>query len=116
MNTNLYHRDLGYPKGLFLKASYSFILNYSNHALKSAKNDRYGEINLPKHISFPSTDIFEVETMGLTPVKIVVRIKYDEKFDLCLVIMLLDGLVKTVWLNKIEDEHSTLNASKYTKI
>lgn len=45
----LYHVELGFPKSI-KKISGMFLLDYTEHAIKASKNDRYGDIILPKHI------------------------------------------------------------------
>lgn len=48
-------------------------------------------------------------------IKGVYRTVYDKKYDL-IIVMTYDRKVKTVWLNDINDKHSTLDESKYTKL
>lgn len=96
----LYHKELGFPDTLILHKSYNKLLNYSLHAIKSAKED-----------------IIEVETEDNIKVdKVLIRVPYSEYFDLCIVILLDNSLVKTVWLNSVDDKHFTLVKEKYTKI
>jgi len=114
--TKLYHRDLGFPAQLDLKEKYILDLSYTRHALQASVNDRYGEIVLPKEIQFWKSSIVEVETEDdINPIKLLVRIVYDSFFDLSIVILLNTGKVKTVWLNSINDSHTTLNINKYNR-
>lgn len=111
----LYHTDLGFPDSLELREGYYIEPKYSAHALKAAKEDRYGIINLPKTIEFSKKAIIEVETKdNVEADKIVVRIPYSGEDDLCLVILLDSKVVKTVWLNKRSDKHNTLDKNKYS--
>lgn len=113
----LYHRDLGFPSTLVLNDLYYRLVTYSQHALRASKEDRYGDINLPKIVMFGIKDIIEVETNdNINVQKVLVRIPYSDDFDLCLVILLENSLVKTVWLNSVDDKHFTLVKEKYTKL
>lgn len=109
----LYHRDLGFPKNLKLPIGQTFLLSYSYHATEAARQDRYGAISLPKHLVIKKEEIVEVEIEKSVAVKLVMRVHFSETLDLCLAILIQDQKVKTVWLNKKEDVHKTLNKNKY---
>jgi len=118
----LYHKDIGFPeaveqalnsakeKGTRIK------LWYGKHAYRAAHSDRYGTINLPKRIAVAEAEAVEVEVVENVLTKVVFRVHYDEIHDLAVVVMLKDGFVKTVWLNRKDDQHRTLNTSKYTLV
>lgn len=110
----LYHVELGFPKSI-KKISGMFLLDYTEHAIKASKNDRYGDIILPKHIDIKKATLIEMEVIDNVMVKGVYRIEYNELYDLVLVITNF-RVVKTVWLNSKEDKHATLDESKYIKI
>ena len=113
----LYHKDLGFPKSLIFKSEYDISLNYTQHANSAANSDRYGKIKLPNTIKFSKSEIIEVESFdNIFLDKIVVRINYNQEYDLCLVIIPGSNLVKTVWLNFNKDNHKTLDKNKYNKI
>lgn len=109
----LYHSELGIPPNA--KTNHGqFLLDYSNHALEAAQDDRYGNIiNLPKSLDTSKAQVIEVEMSGNKTTKVVYRIPYDEQHDLALVVIPDRRYVKTVWLNKNTDVHNTLDASKY---
>lgn len=112
----LYHKELGFPEKLQFKSEYALHLKYTQHAKRASQSDRYGKIELPKYLIFNRHDIIEVETDDNKIIKkVVVRTKYNKKYDLCLAILLENNIVKTVWLNSVEDKHKTLNKSKYEK-
>ena len=109
----LYHKDIILPP---LKLMDAYLeLNYTLHAIKSAENDRYEEINLPSAINFAMVEVIEIEILDDDVEKMIVRQKYSKEYDLILVIMPRYMKVKTVWLNEVEDTHKTLNQSKYRK-
>lgn len=88
-------------------------LNLSRHAVEAAASDRYGQITLPVAITFGGKDIIEAEVLeGGRVTKIVVRLRYNAEFDCCYAIG-EGGPLKTVWLNRADDTHSTLNRSRY---
>lgn len=88
---------------------------YDNHALRAARDDRYGQIFLPQTLDIEASQIVEVETVNNRAVKAVARLPYNDKLDLVLVICdPMDGeiYVKTVWLNQRDDNHATLRTEK----
>lgn len=113
----LYHREIGFPESLVLKEHYSVAPKYTKHANEAAKNDRYMKIELPNSFYFLKRDIIEVLTEDDVKVsKLVFRLKYSDKYDICVVLMPDTNIIKTVWLNKAVDLHTTLNIDKYDKI
>ncbi len=111
MRNGLYHEAVYMPE-MTLK-SVDAQLRYTWHALNRA--DEKGIDNLPDYINFANTELIELEVVRGKPYKVVVREHYDLKHDLCLVILLKDLTVKTVWLNSKNDKHQTLDASRYNK-
>src|SRR4051812_18076088 len=105
-STKLYHVDVYMPDD-FKRPVFEGELFYTAHARREAHNDRYGEIPLPKFFEAAGAKLIEVETMDGRPIKQVWRRKLDAEHDLVLVIK-KDGAVKTVWINKTDDEHGTL--------
>lgn len=113
----LYHKLIGFPPTLIINSEYKILVKYTQHAKNEANHDRYGDITLPKLIKFKKEDIIEVETSDNIIVdKVLIRIPYNEKYDICLAILLGLGLVKTLWLNDKNDSHKTLDKNKYTKL
>lgn len=92
---------------------YAAMLKYSRHAIMAAQGDRYGKINLPKVIDSRNATLIEIEIKDSKVTKAVFRTPHDDKHDLSLAIVPEIALVKTVWLNRRDDEHSTLRKEKY---
>lgn len=113
----LYHKLIGFPSTLIINSDYKILVTYTQHAKNEAKKDRYGDIVLPQLVKFKKEDIIEIETSDNIIVdKVLIRIQYDEKYDICLAILLGIGLVKTLWLNDKKDSHKTLDKNKYDKL
>jgi hypothetical protein len=113
---SLYHSQIGLPKNVEWFFGRSYLLTYSRHAQLSCLNDRYGVIRKPPfQAQVTRENIIEVETQGNLIIKIVIRVSYDERFDV--VIALIPDFdiatVKTIWLNEKNDFHKTLDKSKY---
>jgi len=114
----LYHSQLGIPESA--RTSFgAFLLEYSQHAMQAAQNDRYGVASLPKFLdtTSPECQVIEVETddTGKTT-KVVYRIPYDGEKDLVLAVIPARRFVKTVWFNERGDLHNTLDESKYDRV
>lgn len=115
MRNKLYHREVWFPKWLEKKLTIGHIkLQYSEHAKRAAHSDRYGLITLPESINVNDGYIFEAEASGKNLVKLVVRHSFNHQLDITYVI-LLNGTVKTVWLNHKNDVHRTLDRSQYER-
>ena len=111
----LYHPEVFLPDW-FEMPSGVVVLEYSRHALKAAKDDRYGHISLPTRLDLSDFALVELGASGKRTSKIVVRGRYDETRDIVLV--LCPGpiyFVKTVWFNLSTDNHKTLRKGRYAK-
>lgn len=112
LRDGLYHYKIFMPNIKIPNTQITLI--YSNHAINASKNDRYGQILLPKTINPNAGKLIELEIKNNVIQKIVLRFKYSKDLDLIIVIG-FNKIVKTVWLNKCEDNHSTLNYNNYVK-
>lgn len=114
MSTQLWHSEIRLPDN-FVRPTGRMRLCYSQHAIRASLSDRYGEIRILKSITADRFDVVEVETHNGRTVKYVLRGSYNDEFDIVLVIMPATpgGFVKTVWLNRKSDRHSTLDRSRY---
>lgn len=114
----LYHKQLGFPKSVRLTGGL-FRLVWTDHAIRAAQSDRYGEIIRVTHISFCPTKVFELEIDDQgTITKLAYRSHHCERYDICYVLVPIGNQmrVKTVWLNDKNDTHKTLNENKYSKV
>jgi hypothetical protein len=111
--TMLYHSELGIPENVETQFG-SMLLDYSKHALDASKNDQYGHIELPKSLDTSKAQVIEVETRGKKTTKVLYRIPYDEEYDLILAVDPQRRFVRTVWLNHVNDNHNTLDPTRYT--
>lgn len=97
-------------------------LRYSSHAINAAQDDRYGVIDLnriPNPLRIDQGDIIEVERDDRSGgvVKVLIRKTYDTVRDVILAVagsgVPGEGVVKTVWFNRKDDTHRTLDPSRY---
>ena len=125
--TGVYHRDVYLPSEVRRLIPRGVIRPvYTEHAVRACITDRYGQVKHPETVDLadPAADIFEVELCrhelsGRAYIgKLLVRIPYDELFDLTLVLAMRpggNGTVKTLWLNLRSDQHSTLRPGAYVQ-
>lgn len=114
-NMKIYHREQKeFPDKVRKMVMAGYDVSYSNHAKRASKTDRYGKIFLPSKIYFSGEQVIEVEMNGDDVVKYLIRLPYTKKLD-AIFAMTNDNFVKTVWLNKNDDNHTTLDLSKYSK-
>lgn len=119
----LYHREV-YWKELFDAESQLLLkgnILISNHLYKHIEQDTKPRYNIDIDKLFDTIEYlqdnkfypFEVETDNGKVTKAVVRVKYDNKRDISIVIR--KGFIVTAWLNDNTDLHFTLDESKYYK-
>lgn len=112
----LYHVEVFMPRVVLPRGK--FILKYTQHAIRAAQTDRYGNIPLPTHLNTNLFRVIEVETDNNKNVrKVVYKGMLDEKRDIAIVCIPDNDMmvVKTVWANECTDKHATLNRDKYDK-
>ena len=120
---SLYHRDIywesWFDKGARKLVKSDFIL--SKHLIEHLNNqDDKHKIDVGKLYSIINTlrhtnplEPFEVEVKDNKVVKCVVRTRYDDNKDICIVFRY--GIIITAYLDDINDNHETLDYSKYEK-
>lgn len=116
MQTLLFHKDVYAPAELF-KSPGSLRLHYTRHALAAAHDDRYGDLSqfLAQKLIIVPDEIIEVECAVTGELlKRVVRHQVSARLDLVWVVM-VNGVVRTVWGNLHCDHHKTLNRDRYVQ-
>jgi hypothetical protein len=110
MTNLLYHVDVGFPSHLQMPVE-GQKLWYSKHAINAA-TERLVRNRLPD--TLPEHRVIEVEVgqWSRVAVKWVVRVHLDDDDDLIMAIT-SDYHVKTVWVNRRDDNHRTLDRSRY---
>lgn len=113
-----YHKLLGLPQGSAALWAGVLDLRYGNHAQSEADVDRYGRAELFSSAEFQASDVVEVEVVQGQPVKAVLRFPYSDDLDLVMVLQRPErgvSFVRTVWFNRANDQHKSLDRSKYRK-
>lgn len=115
----------GIPKHLttaaiecYKQALYGRPMAYSGHALRAYSEDRYrpGNGTTMPRLWPRKAELVELETIdGTVPNKLVLRLELTTTIDLVVVLSIVTGVIKTVWLNERHDSHATLNLSRYDK-
>jgi len=111
----LYHREIGLPDFAKQLDGTKHTLKLSKHAEQAQYQDRYGAFEIPDVLYVRLPDVFEIGVEGKQIVKVAVRRKYDDRYDISIVFNKDSGVVRTAWLNERTDRHSTLDASKYCR-
>jgi hypothetical protein len=110
----LFHRQaFGLPK-FTLPVLTGLVL--SSHAKEQIVNRNISFS--PQSFSFDSKcwNIFELELdENQLVTKIVGRRRYNNWFDMAIAIGVSNKLIRTIWLTRVGDTHSTLDKGKYSK-
>ena len=114
MTSSLYHTEIGFPSNIELPKGI-FNLTYSNHAKRASSDDRYGHMSLPTTLDIEEAKLIEIEIDNDEVIKGVYRTRYDDTLDLIIVLIPQKSFVKTVWFNRSDDKHSTLQHWRYSK-
>lgn len=116
----LYHRDVYFPDILKNFPTTKLKIDYfSPHSLEehTKEENKFGvRFLIPSEVEIASNNIIEVALEGNEVMKLVIRNTLTDELDLVLVICKdkRKGVVlKTLWLNKKEDTHKTLDKSVY---
>jgi hypothetical protein len=110
----VFHKDLGIPPVL-LRDTPRKVLRYSRHALKAAQDEGLASTSLPSRLP-ENVTIIEVEADSLTPTKWVYRFPLTGTARDLVLVVTVDGFVKTLWTNDVNDSHRTLDTSKYARM
>lgn len=113
----LYHKDIRLPDNFRLPAA-SVELAWTHHATKARSNDRYGYVPAYKRINLREAEVIEVGMEEGRLVHLLLRLRYDGRKDVLLALRPVarsPWVVKTVWLNTVNDKHKSLNKSRYMK-
>lgn len=110
----LFHKDVFIPD-FAKKPLHEGSLRYGTHARNvSSDGGQYRGIALPAVFIAKNATLIEVELNPVTGEveKQVWRQPLNAEWDMCFP-LLSDGFVKTVWLNRRDDTHKTLNKAKF---
>jgi hypothetical protein len=124
----LYHKEVAWDN--YFDYVCRKLLSNLNVVVTEHANERFIEKDIDKGyvltlLNFGRKgEIFEVEKQGKFIEKFVIRMAYDLKNDVCIVLRVhFDEetnrrylIIPTVWLNCRDDKHFTLDETKYEKI
>jgi hypothetical protein len=117
MNPRVYHRDIYLPPALVAAVQrHDFaMLRYGKHATAAALDDCVPPRELPRSLLLADWRLIHVETTADRPSGILVRrpMQCDPRLHVVLAIGVPDMLVRTVWVNRANDHHRTLDRARY---
>jgi len=89
-------------------------LEYTKHAVYATKSDRYGTIPILEMLP-TDFEIFNITIDNYVPVKYGIRFNYNDQLDMVLIIVPCQNKYKvvTTWFNNKDDNHKTLDLSRY---
>lgn len=110
----LYHSEIYVPESVRRQfPALPIALKYSYHAIEASTTDRYGSMPQLNKIDPAKATVIEAETDNGKLIKLVYRTRLNNFLDVCVVVLIATGFVKTVWFNAHNDQHVTLNTFKY---
>ena len=112
-----FHRDIYLPASLVAQVAsvnYSRLV-YTRHALEAALEDGVRSHELPPSLVFSEWVLVHVETWHHRPSGVLLRrpLPATPSRHLVLAVSVPDCRVKTVWVNRADDNHRTLDRSRY---
>lgn len=110
----IFHRDIGFPAH-YRRPVGRYALVITKHARR--QSEARG-ITLSSHLDMRYANVIEVGFNGSAINHLLVRVAYDHTYDLVMAVKIERGkwILKTVWLNDINDKHTTLNRAKYATV
>jgi len=119
MTPRVYHRDIYLPADLVAAVQcHDFaMLRYGKHARFAALDDCVPPRELPRSLLLADWALIQVETTAGRASGILVRrpMQCDPRLHLVLAIGVPDMLVRTVWVNRADDNHRSLDRKKYVQ-
>jgi hypothetical protein len=115
---NLYHKDIRLPPHFRGLPAATVQVKWTRHAEDARSNDRYGYIPKHERLNLREAETIEVGIEDGRLVHLLLRMPYDGKRDILFALRPVAGkpwVIKTVWLNRTNDRHKTLNKSRYMK-
>lgn len=115
---DLYHKDIRLPDNFRGLPPTNVNLKWTRHATEARTNDRYGYVPAWENINLREAEVIEVGMSSGYLVHLLLRLPYDGRKDILMAVKPIarkPWVVKTVWLNKVNDKHRTLNKSNYMK-
>jgi hypothetical protein len=114
-----YHKDVFLPPSLVAAvATLDFsMVNYSRHALVAAAEDGVQAHELPRSLALSDWTLVKVETVAGRVRGLLLRRPRaaDPRLHLVIAIAVPDMVVRTVWVNRANDNHRTLDRTKYVQ-
>lgn len=114
----LYHIEVHWPTDVeqaVRKLRKHYRPTYTAHARNAARNDHVGSVRLPRTIHLDTYTVIEAEYRDGEVTKLLLRGYHCQDNDLVLALIPQTGQVKTVWLNRRSDAHSTLRRDRYVQ-
>lgn len=110
----LYHKSAYGLPNLKIGTLNGVILSY--HAQERARL-KHIDIKLVNLSTFIPADweVVELEVVNGIPIKIVARREFTPIEDLVIVILRKERLIKSLWVNRRDDKHSTLDKTPYSR-
>lgn len=119
----LYHRNVFWKKNFdiesveLIKSANRFSRHLQEYFNDTSEKRNFNADDIMRIVdrlkTFDTIKAFEVETDGHHLQKCVVRCGFNSRKDICLVFR--KGLVVTAWLCNRDDNHKTLDKSRYEK-
>lgn len=109
-----FHRQIGFPSEIDLPTGRTNI-NPSDHSKNRSENHKHGEFDIPDEVFVHQDDVVEIKTKNGQLFRYLIRIPYNDTFDLCIVLQSSNNDVITAWRNRVADTHDSLDKSQYDK-
>lgn len=106
---NRYHTETGFPDDIQLPKGRIDFTKISDHAKKMSKRR---DFEIPSSVYLVNEDIVEIKVKDNCLFRVLIRQKYNESTDLCIVFN-TEYKVITAWLIDKNDTHATLDTSVY---
>lgn len=119
MNPREYHKDVFLPPSLVAAvAAIDFsMIHYSRHALVAAAEDGVQAHELPHSLTLADWTLVKVETVDGRVRGLLLRRPRpaNPRLHLVIAVAVPDMVVRTVWVNRANDNHRSLDRTKYVQ-
>jgi len=107
-----FHKEIGFPDRIDIPTG-RISVNPTDHSKNRSDNHKHGEFDIPNEVFVHEDDVIELKTRNGNLWRMLIRVSYNETYDICIVLNVNTNEVVTAWRNRVTDTHDILDTSEY---
>lgn len=107
-----FHREIGFPDEIEIPTGRTEV-SHTGHSKTRSGNHKHGEFEIPDEVFVYDDDVIEIKTKNGELWRFLIRVSYNDTYDICIVLEKPHDTVVTAWRNEVTDTHDSLDTSQY---